>query len=334
MPRWRRLARRRLAVVVVWMFLRDWRATLISAVAMPLSLIPTFSVLAWLDQSLNIVTLLALSLTVGILVDDAIVEIENIVRHMRRREALSRRPRGRRRDRPGGGGDHRDHPRRFVPVAFMPGIPGQFFKRFAIAACVAVIFSLVVARPLTPLMGAYLVRRARSAAHPHAALGPGIPGVACRAPGSPPGRPGRRPPRLRRVAGASPPCCRAFVPAGDRGRSRTRSSPRRARPSRRPTPRAGRTALPEERHAAISPSRPTAPPTRRRRGPANHHPATCAAPPSRDAGAAWRPPLSSRNSNPGGASRFPKPRLHPLRGGWHQRRQALHHPDRQRSGVA
>src|SRR5690606_15845280 len=72
-----------LAVIVVFIFLRDWRATLIAAVAMPMSLIPTFAILGPLDQSLNVVTLLALSLTIGILVDDAIVEIENIVRHMR-----------------------------------------------------------------------------------------------------------------------------------------------------------------------------------------------------------------------------------------------------------
>src|SRR5690606_31437916 len=72
-----------LAVVVVFIFLRDWRATLIAATAMPMSLIPTFAVLAPMGQSLNGVTLLALSLTIGILVDDAIVEIENIVRHMR-----------------------------------------------------------------------------------------------------------------------------------------------------------------------------------------------------------------------------------------------------------
>ncbi|TGV55427.1 efflux RND transporter permease subunit, partial [Mesorhizobium sp. M2D.F.Ca.ET.160.01.1.1] len=67
-----------LAVGVVWLFLRDIRATLVSAIAMPLSLIPTFAIMAAFDISLNIITLLALSLVVGILVDDAIVEIENI----------------------------------------------------------------------------------------------------------------------------------------------------------------------------------------------------------------------------------------------------------------
>jgi multidrug efflux pump subunit AcrB len=148
-----------LAVAVVFLFLRDWRATLISAVAMPMSLLPTFFVMAALNQSLNVVTLLALSLTIGILVDDAIVEIENIVRHMRE----GKKP----------------YPAAieaadeiglavvattatliavFAPTGFMPGIVGQFFKSFAIASCVSVFFSLVVARTLTPLMGAYLLR--------------------------------------------------------------------------------------------------------------------------------------------------------------------------------
>lgn len=148
-----------LAVIVVWLFLRDWRATFITAMAMPLSLIPTFAVLAPLNQSFNVVTLLALSLTIGILVDDAIVEIENIVRHMREGKA--------------------PYPAAleaadeiglavvattftivavFAPVGFMPGVVGQFFKSFALAACVSVLFSLLVARMLTPLMSAFLLR--------------------------------------------------------------------------------------------------------------------------------------------------------------------------------
>ncbi len=148
-----------LAVVVVFIFLRDWRATLIAATAMPLSLIPTFMILEPLNQSLNVVTLLALSLTIGILVDDAIVEIENIVRHMR------------------DGKSPYDASMEaadeiglavvattatiiavFAPVGFMPGIIGQFFKAFALAACISVAFSLVVARTLTPLMAAFLLR--------------------------------------------------------------------------------------------------------------------------------------------------------------------------------
>ncbi|RRN66272.1 efflux RND transporter permease subunit [Caulobacter sp. 602-1] len=148
-----------LAVLVVLLFLRDWRATLLAAVAIPMSLFPTFAVLAPLNQSLNGITLLALSLTVGILVDDAIVEIENIVRHMR-----------------GGKSPYAAAMEAadeiglavvattftivavFAPVGFMPGIIGQFFKAFALAACISVLFSLVVARLLTPLMGAYMLK--------------------------------------------------------------------------------------------------------------------------------------------------------------------------------
>lgn len=151
-----------LAVIVVFIFLRDWRATLIAATAMPMSLIPAFAILGPMDQSLNVVTLLALSLTIGILVDDAIVEIENIVRHMRDGKppyAASM--------------EAADEIGLavvattstiiavFAPVGFMPGIIGQFFKAFALAACVSVAFSLVVARTLTPLMAAYLLKHTK-----------------------------------------------------------------------------------------------------------------------------------------------------------------------------
>ncbi|MBN8528145.1 MAG: efflux RND transporter permease subunit [Caulobacterales bacterium] len=155
-----------LAIAVVFVFLRDWRATLIAAIAMPLSLIPTFWIMDMWGQSLNVVTLLALSLTIGILVDDAIVEIENIVRHIRDGKA--------------------PYPAAieaadeiglavmattatllavFAPTGFMPGVVGQFFKSFAIAACVSVFFSLIVARTLTPLMGAYMLRRDQGKEH-------------------------------------------------------------------------------------------------------------------------------------------------------------------------
>ncbi|MBU1383828.1 MAG: efflux RND transporter permease subunit [Alphaproteobacteria bacterium] len=148
-----------LAVVVVFIFLRDWRATVIAAVAMPMSLIPTFAILGPMDQSLNVVTLLALSLTIGILVDDAIVEIENIVRHMRDGKSPY-----------AASMEAADEIGLavvattstiiavFAPVGFMPGIIGQFFKAFALAACVSVAFSLVVARTLTPLMAAYMLK--------------------------------------------------------------------------------------------------------------------------------------------------------------------------------
>lgn len=153
-----------LAVLVVWCFLRDLRATLISSLALPLSLLPTFAVMYALNQSLNNITLLGIALVVGLLVDDAIVEIENIVRHMRQ----------------SGKGAYEAALEAadeiglavvattfsiiavFMPVGFMPGMAGQIFQAFAIAVCTSVFFSLVVARMLTPLMGAFLMK-------PHAA---------------------------------------------------------------------------------------------------------------------------------------------------------------------
>ncbi|WP_322419465.1 efflux RND transporter permease subunit [Mesorhizobium huakuii] len=149
-----------LAIGVVWLFLRDIRATLVSAVAMPLSLTPTFAVMAAFDISLNNITLLALSLVVGILVDDAIVEIENIVRHMRQTGASAYQAAIEAADEIGLAvvATTATIVAVFLPVAFMPGIPGKFFFSFAVAVCVSVMFSLLVARMLTPLMGAYLVR--------------------------------------------------------------------------------------------------------------------------------------------------------------------------------
>ncbi|MCX8475363.1 MAG: efflux RND transporter permease subunit [Sphingomonas sp.] len=147
-----------LAVIVVWFFLRDWRATLISSAALPLSVLPAFAAMAWLGFSLNTVTLLALAVVVGILVDDAIVEIENIERHR-----------------------HMGKPIRqatedavteialavmattmslvvvFLPTALMSGIGGLVFKQFGWTAVIAVLASLAVARLLTPMMAAHLL---------------------------------------------------------------------------------------------------------------------------------------------------------------------------------
>ena len=147
-----------LAVLVVWFFLREWRATFVSAVALPLSAIPTFAVMHYMGFSLNVVTLLSLSLVVGILVDDAIVEIENIMRHM----AMGKKPLDAARD----AADEIGMAviatsftliAVFLPTAFMSGIPGKFFVQFGWTAAIAVFFSLVVARMLTPMMAAYLL---------------------------------------------------------------------------------------------------------------------------------------------------------------------------------
>lgn len=148
-----------LAIVVVWLFLRDWRATWISAVALPLSIIPTFGVMWLFDFSLNLVTLLALAVVVGILVDDAIVEVENIDRHL----AMGKPPRQAATEAADELGlaviaTSATLAAVFIPVAFMPGIAGKFFLEFGWTAATAVIFSLVVARLLTPMMAAYQLK--------------------------------------------------------------------------------------------------------------------------------------------------------------------------------
>jgi multidrug efflux pump subunit AcrB len=148
-----------LAVLVVWLFLRDFRATIVSAVALPLSVLPAFIGMAWLGFSINVVTLLAMSLVVGILVDDAIVEVENIVRHLRMGKTPYQAAM-----------EAADEIGLaviattftliavFLPTAFMAGIAGKFFKQFGWTAALAVFASLVVARMLTPMMAAYLLR--------------------------------------------------------------------------------------------------------------------------------------------------------------------------------
>ena len=148
-----------LAVLVVFPFLRDWRATLVSAVALPLSAIPTFFVMHLMGFTVNVVTLLSLSLVVGILVDDAIVEIENIMRHLRMGKTPYQAAM-----------EAADEiglaviattftlVAVFLPTAFMSGIAGKFFVQFGWTAAISVFFSLVVARMLTPMMAAYILK--------------------------------------------------------------------------------------------------------------------------------------------------------------------------------
>ena len=151
-------------MLVVWLFLRDWRATWISAIALPLSIIPTFAVMHLFGFSLNMITLLALAVVVGILVDDAIVEVENIVRHL----GMGKSPEQAALDAADEIGvaviaTSLTLAAVFVPVAFMPGIPGKFFREFGWTAATAVLFSLLVARLLTPMMAALLLKRAAAA---------------------------------------------------------------------------------------------------------------------------------------------------------------------------
>jgi multidrug efflux pump subunit AcrB len=148
-----------LAIIVVFLFLRNWRATLIAAVALPLSAVPTFWIMDMMGFSLNLVSFLALTLATGILVDDAIVEIENIARHIKMgktpyRAALEAA------DEIGLAVIATSFTiiAVFVPVSFMPGIPGQYFIQFGLTVAFSVLFSLLVARLITPLMAAYLMR--------------------------------------------------------------------------------------------------------------------------------------------------------------------------------
>jgi hydrophobe/amphiphile efflux-1 (HAE1) family protein len=148
-----------LTVITVGIFLRDWRATLITALALPLSIIPTFIVMQALDYTLNGMTLLALALAIGNLVDDAICMIENIDQHLE----MGKKP-------------YRaalDASREiglsvvtttativavFLPVAFMGGIPGQFFQPFGVTVAVSTMFSTLVATTMTPMLSAYLLK--------------------------------------------------------------------------------------------------------------------------------------------------------------------------------
>ncbi len=156
-----------LAVFVVFLFLRDIRATAISALAIPLSAIPSFWFMGLLDINLNGLSLLALSLVAGVLVDDAIVEIENIVRHMRMGKSAYQASL-----------DAADEiglavlattmsiVAVFLPVALMPGLSGQFFKAFGFTVVIAVLMSLLVARMITPLIAAFFLRS--KGVQPHA----------------------------------------------------------------------------------------------------------------------------------------------------------------------
>jgi multidrug efflux pump subunit AcrB len=153
-----------LVVIVVFLFLRDLKATIVAAIALPLSIIPAFWILDLLGFSLNLVSLLAIILCTGIIIDDAIVEIENIVRHIRMGKSPYQASL-----------DAADEiglaviaisltiVAVFVPASFMPSIPGQFFKQFGITVSVLVLFSLLCARMITPMVSAYFLKPHHSA---------------------------------------------------------------------------------------------------------------------------------------------------------------------------
>lgn len=147
----------------MFLFLRNIRATIVTAVALPLSIIPTFLGMYLFDFSLNIISLLALSLVIGVLVDDAIVEVENIMRHLRMGKTPYQAAM-----------EAADEIGLavvattftliavFLPTAFMGGIVGQFFRQFGWTAALAIFASLMVARLITPMMAAYILRPEKS----------------------------------------------------------------------------------------------------------------------------------------------------------------------------
>ncbi|MCP6762802.1 MAG: efflux RND transporter permease subunit [Fischerella sp. CENA71] len=148
-----------LAVIVIFPFLWNWRATLISALAIPISLLATFIVMAIFGFNLETITLLALALVIGSIVDDAIVDVENIMRHI----------------------EDGEHPRQaaflatneigltvtaatftavavFLPIGLMGGVIGQFFKPFGITVSAAMLASLLIARTLSPVLATYWLK--------------------------------------------------------------------------------------------------------------------------------------------------------------------------------
>lgn len=148
-----------LAILVIFFFLRDWRATLIGAIALPLSIIPTFAIMYWADFSINTITLLAMAVVVGVLVDDAIVEVENIARHQHMGKSVKQAT--------------VDAVNEialavvattatlvvvFLPTALMSGIPGLVFKQFGWTLVIAVLISLLVARIVTPMTAIFLLK--------------------------------------------------------------------------------------------------------------------------------------------------------------------------------
>ena len=159
-----------LTVLVVFLFLRDWRTTAIAAITIPLSIVPTFMIMHWLGFTINFVSLLSITLVIGVLVDDAIVEIENIHRHMRQGKTPMQ-----------ASIDAAEEIGLsviattlvicavFVPVSFMGGLPGLFFKQFGLTVAVAAFFSLVVARTITPMLAS---RWLRKPLHAHSSDGP------------------------------------------------------------------------------------------------------------------------------------------------------------------
>ena len=150
-----------LVIVITYMFLGNWRAALIPTVAIPVSLIATFAVLLVLGMSINTVTLFGLILAIGIVVDDAILVIENCDRHMRDDPAMTARDAALLTMQEVGGAIISTTLvllAVFIPVAMLPGISGEMYRQFAVTICVAVVFSSLNALTLSPALCGLLLK--------------------------------------------------------------------------------------------------------------------------------------------------------------------------------
>jgi multidrug efflux pump subunit AcrB len=148
-----------LAILIIFPFLRNLKATLITAVAIPISLLGTFIVMAVVGYNLETLTLLALALAIGIIVDDAIVEIENIMRHLQEGKSI--------REAAFAATTEIGFTASaatltivavFLPIGFMGGTLGQFFRPFGITISAAVLTSLLAARTLSPVLAVYWLK--------------------------------------------------------------------------------------------------------------------------------------------------------------------------------
>ena len=151
-----------LVILITFIFLGDWRPTLVPAVAIPVSLIGTFAVLFLMDMSINTVTLFGLVLAIGIVVDDAILVVENTDRHLREDDGITTKEAVTRTMQEVSG------PiiattlvllAVFVPVAMLPGITGVMYNQFAVTICVAVVLSSICALSLSPAVASLVLRR-------------------------------------------------------------------------------------------------------------------------------------------------------------------------------
>ncbi|WP_233595593.1 MULTISPECIES: efflux RND transporter permease subunit [Corallococcus] len=148
-----------LSVVIVLLFLRDLRSTFVAAIALPVSVIGTFAVMALLGFTFNIITMLALTLSIGLLIDDAIVVIENIVRHLEEgKTPMQAALEGTRQIVIAVLAVTLAIVAVFIPVAFMEGTIGQFFYQFGVTVAVAVLISYAVSMTLTPMLSSRLLK--------------------------------------------------------------------------------------------------------------------------------------------------------------------------------